>query len=51
MSATLARWMGVDDVNIPLIFPNVDRYNDFSVAQGNLMAYTGRYVPMLQGIS
>jgi len=51
MSATLARWMGVDDVNIPLIFPNIDRYNDFSVAQGNLMAYTGRYVPMLQGIS
>ncbi len=51
MSATLARWMGVDDTNIPLIFPNVDRYNDFTVAQGNLMAYTGRYVPMLQGIA
>ena len=49
MSATLARWMGVDDNNIPLIFPNVDRYNDFTIAQGNLMAYTGRYVPMLQG--
>jgi uncharacterized protein (DUF1501 family) len=51
MSASLARWMGVDDANIPLIFPNVDRYNDFTVAQGNLMAYTGRYVPMLQGIA
>jgi uncharacterized protein (DUF1501 family) len=51
MCATIARWMGVDDANIPLIFPNVDRFNDYTVAQGNLMAYTGRYVPMLQGIS
>lgn len=49
-SAALARWMGVDDSNIPAIFANTDRYDDFSIAQGNLMAYTGRYVPFLQGI-
>jgi len=50
-SATLARWMGVDNANIPAIFANVDRYDDFTPAQGNLMAYTGRYVPFIDGIS
>jgi uncharacterized protein (DUF1501 family) len=50
VSATLARWMGLDDSNVPTLFTNIDRFDDFSVAQGNLMAYTGRYVPFLQGI-
>lgn len=26
MGATLARWMGVDDVNLPTIFPNIDNF-------------------------
>jgi len=51
VSASMARWMGLDDSNVSAIFANVDRYDDFSIAQGNLMAHTGRYVPFLQGIA
>jgi uncharacterized protein (DUF1501 family) len=50
-AATLARWMGLTDADVPTLFPNIDRYDDFTVAQGNLCAYTGRYVPFINGIS
>jgi uncharacterized protein (DUF1501 family) len=48
MSASMARWMGLDAANVPFVFPNVDRYDDF--AGSNLMAYTGRTVPFIAGI-
>lgn len=49
MSASMARWMGLDAANVPFVFPNVDRYDDFA-GPGNLMAYTGRTVPFIAGI-
>jgi len=49
VGATLARWMGLDAANLPLVFPNVDRYDDF-IGNGNLMAYTDRTIPFLSGI-
>ncbi len=50
-AATLARWMGLSDADAPTLFPNLDRYDDFTVVQGNLRAYTGRYVPFINGVS
>ena len=48
MSASMARWMGLDAANVPFVFPNVNRYDDF--AGSNLMAYTGHTVPFIAGI-
>lgn len=50
VSATLARWMGLDNVNVPVVFPNVDRYNDYA-GVANLMAHQTRTVPFLNGIT
>lgn len=46
MSATLARWMGVSNADLPLIFPNIDT---FASAHPNqvAMAYNSRTVPFL----
>jgi hypothetical protein len=41
--------MGLDNANVPLVFPNVDRYDDF-IGNDNLMAYTTRTIPFLAGI-
>jgi uncharacterized protein (DUF1501 family) len=49
VGATLSRWMGLDAANVPLVFPNVDRYDDF-IGNGNLMAYTSQTIPFLAGI-
>lgn len=46
MSATMARWMGVSEADLPLIFPNI---NTFASAHPNqaVMAYNSRTVPFL----
>lgn len=46
MSATMARWMGVSDADLPLLFPNI---NTFASAHPNqaVMAYNSRTVPFL----
>jgi uncharacterized protein (DUF1501 family) len=49
VGATLARWMGLDAANVPLVFPNTPRYATF-VGNGNLMAYTTPTIPFLAGI-
>ncbi len=48
MGATLARWMGVDDANLPLIFPNIDNFTDSSYDGGTPMfsSFT-RTIPFL----
>lgn len=50
MCASMARWMGLDAANLPLVFPNIDNFQRFAGTPGNLMAHTGRTVPYLQGI-
>ncbi len=53
--ATLARWMGVDDANLPLIFPNIANFatGPFANAAATpTFAYFNRVVPgMLAGVS
>jgi len=49
VSASLARWMGLDAGNVGTLFPNVGRYDDF-VGNGNLMAYTTPTVPFIVGV-
>lgn len=55
MGATLARWMGVDNVNLPLAFPNIDAFatGPFANAAATpTFAYFNRVIPNLfQGIS
>lgn len=50
MSATLSRWMGLDNANLPLVFPNIDNFTRSAGTQNNLMAYTGRTIPFIAGI-
>lgn len=50
-SATMARWMGVSNTDLPLVFPNI---NTFASAHPNqaVMAYNNRIIPsMLNGVS
>jgi uncharacterized protein (DUF1501 family) len=54
--ATLARWMGVDDANLPLIFPNIANFapgGQFANATATpTFAYFNRVIPnLLNGIS
>jgi uncharacterized protein (DUF1501 family) len=55
MSATLARWMGVDATNIPVLFPNIDNFATGPFANAGAsptFAYFNRYVPnLIPGIS
>jgi len=55
MSATMARWMGVDVANIPTLFPNIDNFATGPYANAGLsptFAYFNRYVPnLIPGIS
>jgi uncharacterized protein (DUF1501 family) len=49
-SATMARWMGVSNTDLPLVFPNIDT---FANAHPNsaVMAYNSRTIPsMLAGV-
>lgn len=45
MAATLARWMGVSDTEIPLMFPNLDTM--LAHPQASLLGYPTRTVPFL----
>jgi uncharacterized protein (DUF1501 family) len=49
MAASMARWMGVDAANLPLVFPNLARYDDY-LGTGNLMAYTTPTIPYIVGV-
>jgi uncharacterized protein (DUF1501 family) len=55
LGATLARWMGVDDANIPTIFPNIDNFASGPLATGALspsFAYFSRVIPgLLNGVA
>ena len=49
-AGTMARWMGVSDIDLPLVFPNI---NTFASAHPNqaMLAYNSRVIPgMLQGV-
>ena len=50
MSASFARWMGVDNSNLPLIFPNIDNFATGPFANAGAsptFAYFNRVVPNL----
>jgi uncharacterized protein (DUF1501 family) len=50
-SATLARWMGVSNTDLPLVFPNVDTFAGAHPNQA-VMAYNSRIIPsMLAGVT
>jgi len=55
MAATLARWMGVDNANIPTLFPNIDRFATgpfANAAASPTFAYFNRIVPnLIPGVS
>lgn len=55
MSATLAKWMGVDDANLPVLFPNIDNFATGPFANAGAsptFAYFNRFVPnLIPGIS
>ncbi len=54
-AATLARWMGVDNTNLPLIFPNIDNFATGPFASAALtpqFANFNRVIPgLLAGVS
>lgn len=45
MAATLARWMGVTDSELPLLFPNLDTM--LAHSQASLLGYQTRTIPFL----
>jgi uncharacterized protein (DUF1501 family) len=47
MSATLARWMGVSDADLPLIFPNIGNFTNGSHPNASVLAYNTRTLPFL----
>jgi uncharacterized protein (DUF1501 family) len=47
MSATFARWMGVSDADLPLIFPNINAFTNGSHPNAAVMAYNTRTLPFL----
>jgi uncharacterized protein (DUF1501 family) len=50
-SATLARWMGVSNTDLPTVFPNLDTFAN-PHPNSAVMAYNSRVIPnMLAGIS
>lgn len=55
LGATLARWMGVDDGNLPLIFPNIDNFTSGPFANAGVsptFANFNRVIPgLFSGIS
>jgi uncharacterized protein (DUF1501 family) len=55
MAASIARWMGVDNSNLPLVFPNIDRFATgpfANAAASPTFAYFNRVIPnLMQGIS
>ncbi|HET7843279.1 MAG TPA: DUF1501 domain-containing protein [Xanthomonadales bacterium] len=55
MSASLARWMGVDNANIPTLFPNIDNFATGPFANAGAsptFAYFNRVVPnLIPGVS
>lgn len=51
-SATMARWMGVSNTDLPLVFPNIDQFGTPQAPAAGVMAYSGRVIPtMLSGVS
>lgn len=46
VAATLARWMGVGDADLPIIFPNLDTFAGAHANQ-SVMAYNTRTLPFL----
>ena len=55
VGATLARWMGVDNSNLPLVFPNIDNFASGPFANATAsptFAHFNRVIPgMFSGIS
>lgn len=55
LAATMARWMGVDNVNLPTIFPNIDNFTSGPFANAGAtptFAYFNRVIPgLLAGVS
>ncbi|MGE3104850.1 MAG: DUF1501 domain-containing protein [Lysobacterales bacterium] len=55
LAATLARWMGVDDANLPAIFPNIDNFASgpfANAAATPTFAHFNRVIPgLLAGVS
>lgn len=47
MSATLARWMGVSDADLPMIFPNIGNFTNGSHPNASVLAYNTRTLPFL----
>lgn len=48
MSATLARWMGVSDLDLTAVFPNIDVVSNAAHPNAGVLAYPGqRLVPFL----
>jgi uncharacterized protein (DUF1501 family) len=51
-SATLARWMGVSNTDLPAMFPNIDNFAAPRFNTDGVMAYSGRIIPgMLAGVT
>jgi uncharacterized protein (DUF1501 family) len=46
MSATMARWMGISDAELPTVFPNIDTFTS-PHTNSAVMAYNTRTVPFL----
>jgi uncharacterized protein (DUF1501 family) len=51
-AATLSRWMGVSNVDLPVIYPNIDAVTSAGHPNAAVMAYNNRVIPnMISGIS
>jgi uncharacterized protein (DUF1501 family) len=51
-AATLSRWMGVSNVDLPAIYPNIDAVTSAGHPNAAVMAYNNRVIPnMINGIS
>jgi uncharacterized protein (DUF1501 family) len=48
LAATLTRWFGVSNAELPGLFPNIDNFA--SGPNANVMAFNGRTVPIISGI-
>jgi len=51
-AASLSRWMGVSNVDLPALFPNIDAVTSAGHPNAAVMAYNNRVIPnMIAGIS
>lgn len=49
-SATLARWMGVDNANLPLVFPNIDNFTTGPFANAGVSPTFANFNRVIPGI-